>query len=333
MTLYETVVDTSVANSSHSLIVDLIGEGKTVLDVGCSTGYLADALNARGCTVSGIEYDEESAERARPKLAELVVGDLNLTPLDEAFQGKTFDRIVFGDVLEHLASPGLVLRSALRLLAPGGEIVLSVPNVAHGSLRLALLQGRWRYRDTGLLDRTHVGFYTLDSLLTLIGEAGFVAREVHSTVLDPLDTEVEIADSELPAGVVEWVRHEPRALDYQYVIAAAPGQTATTPSVQPAISLDDVRVKDEHTAQALRDRDEQHRMLTIRDHVIGLESSVASLQEEVESLRHRNADLKRVLAEVAEDRRQARQSVTWRVGSAVTSPVRAVRKVVRKGDR
>ena len=141
MTVYKAVIDATEANLSHTLILEEVGRDKTVLDVGCASGYLAEALVANGCTVSGIEYAVDAAELARPHLAELVIGDLNEVDLAQAFPGRTYDVIVFGDVLEHLMDPLRVLRSASKVLNPGGSIVISIPNVAHGSVRLALLAG------------------------------------------------------------------------------------------------------------------------------------------------------------------------------------------------
>lgn len=331
MTLYETVVDTSVVNTSHSIVVDLVGENKSVLDVGCATGYLAEVLNERGCTVSGIEYDAKAADRARLRMANVVVGDLNTMPLSQAFAGQTFDRIIFGDVLEHLQDPAAVLRSAASLLAPDGEVVISIPNVAHGALRLALLQGRWKYNDTGLLDRTHIRFFSLRSLFELLDEAGFAATEVRATVVDPLNTEIEISDSELPDGIIEWVRHQPQALDYQYVLSVVPSDDLPGPRVQvvPAVPHDEVRLDDGYSARARMTREEQHRMLRIRDHVIGLEASAARNAASLEKLRERNDELQKELADVAEDRRRIKASFTWRVGMVASAPVRLVRGMGR----
>ena len=222
MPLYDARVDRSVSNSSHTQMLELVGEGRSVLDVGCATGYLAEALAAQGCTVSGIEYDAEAAEQARPHLARLVVADLTAVRLADAFDGERFDVVVFGDVLEHLPDAEAVLRGARDVLADGGHVVISIPNVAHGSVRLALLQGRWQYTDTGLLDRTHIRFVTRESLHRLLADAGFVATEVRTTRLDPLDAEVAVDADALPAGVVDWVRRQPDALTYQFVLRAVP---------------------------------------------------------------------------------------------------------------
>lgn len=220
MCQYDTTLDLGASNTSHAQILDLVGGSKRVLDVGCATGYLAAALADRGCTVSGIEYDPDAAEKARPFLEHLVVGDLTTLDVAEAFGDRTYDVLVFGDVLEHLADPLPVLRTLLALLAPGGSVVISVPNVSHGSLRLALLQGRWQYRDLGLLDRTHIHFFTRVSLLAMVAAAGLAVVDLRTTVLDPLGSEVEVDPNGLPAGVVEWVRSQPDAMSYQFVLRA-----------------------------------------------------------------------------------------------------------------
>jgi len=199
-------VDTTIRNSSQTLALEAVGSDKRVLDVGCATGYLARALVERGCVVTGVEYDAVAAAVARPSLAELVVADLNDVDLADQFPGQLFDSIVFGDVLEHLTDADRVLRSATKLLAAGGSVVISVPNVTHGSLRLALLQGRWDYRESGLLDRTHLRFFTRESMLAMARGAGLAITNIWATILDPLGCEVEIDADGLPCSVVDWVR-------------------------------------------------------------------------------------------------------------------------------
>ncbi len=220
MSQYDTTLDPTVSNNSHSQILDLVGGNRTVLDVGCATGYLAQALNLQGCTVSGIEYDAEAAEEARPHLDHLVVGDVTTMDLAAEFGDRRYDVIVFGDLLEHLADPAPALARLTSLLAPGGSVVVSMPNVAHGSVRLALLQGRWDYQTLGLLDRTHIQFFTRRTLLDLLHGAGLTALEVRTTVKDPLASEVAVDPDLLPPGVVDWVRAQPDALTYQFLVRA-----------------------------------------------------------------------------------------------------------------
>lgn len=210
------------ANTSHAIMLHLVGGSKRVLDVGCAAGDLARALAERGCSVSGVELDEAAAEAAKPSLEHLVVGDLATLDLSAELGRGSFDVVVFGDVLEHLADPLPVLRSAKDLLAPGGYVVLSVPNIAHADVRLALLNGDFNYRPLGLLDETHLRFFTRRSLYSLISEAGFAPADVRRTVAPPFGTEIEVRREDVPPGVVERLLEDPDADTYQFVLSAVP---------------------------------------------------------------------------------------------------------------
>jgi len=332
-------VDPTVKNSSQGLELELIGPNRRVLDVGCATGFLGKALAAQGCTVSGIEFDPLAAAEARAHLDEVVEADLNVAPIADLFPGKEFDAIVFGDILEHLIDPDAVLRSAIPLLASGGAIVISVPNVTHGSLRLSLLQGRWDYRETGLLDRTHLRFFTRESVLQMVADAGLYVTCLWGTILDPLGCEVEIEDESLPGTIVDWVRHQPDALTYQFVLRAEVGWNDETsvPQLIPAAELppaDDEHSKraalEERDAAVVADRrvlideltDIRRRVLTLRDHAIGAEASVGAAHFEVEVVK---ADLHRALAELT----AVKRSVTWRVGAIFLFPFAVLRRLLR----
>ncbi|PFG32514.1 class I SAM-dependent methyltransferase [Sanguibacter antarcticus] len=336
MTRYEAQIDTANPNLSHTQVIELVGQDKKVLDVGCATGYLARQLIERGCTVSGVEVDPEAAREAEPVLSRLVVGDLNQVRLSDEFTKGEFDVVVFADVLEHVLDPAAVLSDSLEVLAADGTIVVSIPNVAHGSLRLALLQGRWDYTDVGLLDRTHLKFFTFDSLVQLLADAGLVIEVARSTTTDPLNAMVDVDAAALPATIVEWVRHQPHALDFQFVLRARrprdgeePGMVTT---LEPAAPDDEVRLRDVHTERMEEDREVRYRLLTIRDHIIGLEAAVvranavvahaqrATRQAELEAEKARTH-----FAEAMEDRKRMQESATWRVGSLVLRPVSTIR--------
>jgi methionine biosynthesis protein MetW len=220
MPTYDAEVDAAAENNSHSYMVRMVGPDRRVLDVGCATGYLGEVLMERGCRVKGVELDEAAALEAAKVLDEVVVADLEQVDLAERFGDEKFDVIVFGDVLEHLRDPGRLLRSAAQLLDEGGSFVISVPNVTHAALRLALLQGRWTYTDRGLLDSTHVTFFTRASLIGLIRDSGLVPIEVRGTTAPPFGTEVAIDPEDLPEGAVEWVEQQPDADVYQFVVRA-----------------------------------------------------------------------------------------------------------------
>ena len=282
MSVYQATVDPAERNTSHTMMLELVGADREVLDVGCASGYLAEALGRNGCLVSGVEYDPVDAEKARPFLVDLAVADLNQVDLAEQFPGKAFDTIVFGDVLEHLLDPATVLTSSLRLLRPGGSIVISIPNVAHGSVRLALLQGRWNYTDTGLLDKTHIRFFTLKTLLAMLEKAGLAVTELRSTVADPLATEVGIDNLELPADAVEWVRQQAHAQAYQFVLSARVGEGDNELSGQhllPAIPLPKVRDLNTEIAEL------RGHVRTLEAHAVDLDASLTKERAKVTELR------------------------------------------------
>jgi methionine biosynthesis protein MetW len=287
----ETVNDQGDPNNSQTQLITLVGRDQTVLDVGCGAGEVAEALAARGCTVSGVDIDAESAEPARAVLDELVVADIDRDPLSGHFKAESFDAILFGEVLQHLQDPQAALRDATTLLRPGGRILVSVPNVAHAAVRLALLQGRWAHADQAL-HALPVRYFTLQTLCDLLESAGLGIELLRSTVLDPLAArEVTLDADRLPPAVVEWVRQEPSALDHHYVVVAralAPGQQpGPRPVLEPAISYDAARLRDKHTEKARAELEERHRMLTVRDHVIGLEASAVAAQGRTARMRSR----------------------------------------------
>lgn len=218
---YDVEVDLAAApDTSHAKMVELVGSNKRVLDVGCSTGYLARVLNGLGNTVAGVEYDAAAAKEAEPDLEKLVVGDLEALDLVAEFGEGSFDVVVFGDVLEHLRDPLPVLRRARPLLAPGGSVIISVPNVAHGDVRMALLKGRFRYTKLGLLDETHTRFFTRENLDPFLRDAGFVPVDVQRTYAPLFGTEVGVRADEVDPAVVAQLRADPEAETYQFVLRA-----------------------------------------------------------------------------------------------------------------
>jgi SAM-dependent methyltransferase len=158
----------------------LLPANARVLDVGCGAGGLTIAINqGKNNEVLCVEPDPERAAAARGRGLEVVSG-----LFDEAFlEGcGTFDAILFGDVLEHLADPARMLELARRCLSPGGVILVSVPNVAHWTVRLRLLLGRFDYRDAGIMDATHLRWFTRKTLLALLAHAGFEVVEVQASL-------------------------------------------------------------------------------------------------------------------------------------------------------
>jgi len=164
-------------HGARKAMLDRVERGATVLDVGCWSGFAGRYLSASvDAVMDGIEPDREMAARAaetyrdvRAQAAEDAFGAL-------AAEGRRYDALLFLDVLEHLVDPAAVLRAALTLTRPGGRAYVSLPNVAHWSVRKSLLLGRFEYTESGLLDATHLRFYTAASARRLLEDAGWAVR-------------------------------------------------------------------------------------------------------------------------------------------------------------
>ncbi len=165
--------------SSHSIILAQLGEGRgqLLLDVGAASGYLAERLTRQGWEVTCLERDPQLAAEASQKCRAVILADLDECRLE--LDG-LFDTILYADILEHLREPARVVKSLNRYLKPGGLVVISVPNVAHLWIRLQLLWGRFEYRDRGILDRTHLRFFTLATLRHFLDDVGL--KPAHLTV-------------------------------------------------------------------------------------------------------------------------------------------------------
>jgi 2-polyprenyl-3-methyl-5-hydroxy-6-metoxy-1,4-benzoquinol methylase len=166
--------------SSHSVILAHVGDGKgrRLLDVGSAQGVLAQRFTERGFEVTCIEGSPELAALGKDKCQEMIVADLD-RPLPQ-LNGQ-FDVIVYGDILEHLRNPMDVFAGFNRCLRPGGQVIVSVPNVAHLYVRFNLLVGRLPYADRGILDRTHLRFFTLASFRRFLNEAGLECDRMVAT--------------------------------------------------------------------------------------------------------------------------------------------------------
>jgi O-antigen biosynthesis protein len=163
-----------VYDNVNPKIVELYAGENAILDVGCGAGALGErfkTLNPRAF-VAGVDYAPEAETAARRRLDTFQRLDLDREPLPDF--GRRFDLIVFGDVLEHLKRPDRLLASARTLLDPRtGRVIVSLPNVAQMRIRRRLLLGHFDYTPTGILDRTHLRFFTYATACELFTSCGF----------------------------------------------------------------------------------------------------------------------------------------------------------------
>jgi len=176
-----------------------------------------------------VELDERAAEAARQVCDQVIVGNLETTTLWQQLGDRTFDVILALDVLEHLQDPVHVLTKAVKHLNSTGIVVVSVPNITHGAIRLSLLQGRFEYADTGLLDRTHLRFFDRRGAERLMIDAGLAILE-HLRVSRGLEeTEVRFDNDAIAAGVLDQIGRDPDATTYQFVFV---GHRQTDPDIR-----------------------------------------------------------------------------------------------------
>jgi len=211
----------------------LIPHGSRVLEIGPAAGHMTRALLDRGSEVTAVEADPELAALASRFCKKLVVGNIEQLDLGTAFASERFDVVLLGDVLEHLVGPGPVLRALRPVLAPAGFLVVSMPNVSHGDVRLALLQGRFEYQPQGLLDVAHLRFFTLVSIQELFRGADYEIHDLTRIRRPLLTAEVPMDPSILSLTVLKQLCRDPEAETLQFVFRAIPVATPPTPTNGP----------------------------------------------------------------------------------------------------
>jgi O-antigen biosynthesis protein len=219
-------------HSSHSVILRWLGEGRgrRLLDVGAADGLLSRQLTQRGWRVTAIEGDPALAQAGARHCERMIPVNLDREiPVGEG----PFDVIVYGDVLEHLVDPLRVLVELDRCLVPGGFVIISVPNIAHLWIRLLLLVGRFDYLDRGILDHSHLRFFTERSLRAMLADAGLTIGRFTATPA-PLYQILPVswhrqwvaATHSINAVIARKVR---RLLGYQFIVLAHPKDAAERP--------------------------------------------------------------------------------------------------------
>lgn len=219
--VYQRTVDPS-GDDSLAKLVRWIRPRSTVLELGPAIGYLTRYLREKlDCTVDCVEYSAAMADKAAPFARAMWVADLDEIELADRFEAGEYDSIVAADVLEHLKNPWRVLEMCRPLLKPGGQLLLSIPNVGHVGLVAELLDGRFDYRREGLLDRTHLRFFTRHTIEEMLHRTGFRVDAQDAVVLPPENTEFSRTLDELPPVVRAGLLKHPDALVYQFLLAAS----------------------------------------------------------------------------------------------------------------
>jgi 2-polyprenyl-3-methyl-5-hydroxy-6-metoxy-1,4-benzoquinol methylase len=311
--------------STHSKIVSLVPPATRVLEFGCATGYMSEVLKDRlGCTVVGIEIDRDAAALAEQHAERVIVGDAEKIDYAAELAGEEFDVVLFADVLEHLKEPGDVLRRVRPFVAENGVVIASIPNIAHASVRLALLGGEFRYREWGLLDDTHLRFFTRASIQDLFEETGYVVTHWLRQRLDVGETEIKVP--QVPEAVREWLASDPEATTYQFVIRAL----VSEPSNQLKTlreELEELRRHRDASVQLAAAREELGELRPLREEIPALRAEIEAVRRAHLVQGQRLVNERAAFAEgIAHVQATVYGSRSWRI----TAPLRAMSGIMRR---
>ena len=211
---------------SLSKIIRKIDDFAVVLDVGCSSGFLGKYLiDNKGCTVDGVDVDLEAIKSCQIIYRRAIAINLEQRRISDAFVGK-YDFIVVADVLEHLFSPEMFLNDLPQLLKDDGVILFSIPNITHIAVGIELLNGHFEYRDNGLLDKTHMRFFSRSSLISLLSKHDLFPWEIDVVSKQIYETEFDNdQDKRIPEELLALLtKNHVDALTYQWIVSAKPSR-------------------------------------------------------------------------------------------------------------
>ncbi|MDB5763993.1 MAG: hyaD 1 [Herminiimonas sp.] len=233
---YERIVDEN-SEDSLSRIARLITPNSRVLDLGAAAGALGQHLTLqKQCIVDGVEYDPEQASKASTWYRKLQVANLETALLADHFPKNEYDFIICADVVEHLRDPDFLLKQLQEMLAENGRVLLSVPNIGYAGVVSSLISGEFEYEAEGILDSTHVRFFTRNSLLRTLAKNGLRVLSLDAISKDPRHSEFrDFYLDTLSPSTYRDIMARPDALTYQFIVVAAfhGEENVSVPEVQP----------------------------------------------------------------------------------------------------
>lgn len=212
----------------------LVGRDKAVLEMGCSSGTQTRILKEQlGCRVTAVEINPEAARTAWQYAEKIIVGNIEQIDFERELDGRRFDVITFADVLEHLYDPADTLRKIKAFLKPDGCIIATVPNFAHAAIAFEMASGRFEYRKTGLLDDTHIRFFTRGSIYQTFEKAGFQLVSLERSFVKAEESEfaIKIA-SDADRAMLDYIRqNNPESETYHFIVKALPSEMVESAQV------------------------------------------------------------------------------------------------------
>ena len=225
---YEQQINFDFANTM-SIIVPLIKAGSTVLEFGPASGRLTKYLKEeKQCKMYIVEIDEEAGAVASQYAEEAIIGDILNYEWEEKFKDISFDYILFVDVLEHLTQSKDVLDKCKCLLKDTGKIIISIPNIAHNSVIIDLMKNKFEYQQTGLLDCTHVKFWSFESMKQMLSDIGLFIEARYATYTQVGLNEFDNSYEDVPEEVSLFLKTRENGELYQYVLLVTSEKTEET---------------------------------------------------------------------------------------------------------
>jgi 2-polyprenyl-3-methyl-5-hydroxy-6-metoxy-1,4-benzoquinol methylase len=240
-------------NNAPAKLLGAIERNSRVLEVGCGSGMQTRVLTKDlGCSVTGIEIDANAAEEARQFCDQLVIANVDDLDFEQALGGRQYDVVLLADVLEHLKDPARALKRTKGFLVQGGFVLASIPNVVHAALVLEMVHGRFDYRPYGLLDDTHIRFFTKKGIFKLFEDCDLAITDIDRVRLLPEKT--EFFTHEYGAGdeaVLEYIRSQnPEWNTFQFVVKAVPTTSEMVLQGHALLELED-RLKNAEISNAV----------------------------------------------------------------------------------
>jgi len=236
MSKYKANLNLKDKNNTLTNIFIRVKKNSKILDVGCASGYFDKVLKEKkGCSIVGIEIDKEDAKEAEKYCDQVIVADVESQDWERKLTIKKFNHIIFADLLEHLREPEKLLERVKKYLSNQGSILVSIPNIAHVSIRLELLKGDFIPEETGILDNTHLKYFTKDSFLNIAKQVGFDAKWVSQSSFDFPKEQIEKYLSGMGLKVKREALENLNSSDavaLQYIFELVPGEISKTDKME-----------------------------------------------------------------------------------------------------
>ncbi len=217
--IYQVKLDASQKNDARIIAGNFIEPDSLVLDVGCACGDFGEFIKKeKKCQIYGMEYDDLSIKEAYKKNVFEAIHQVDLNSFDNkkfTEYNNRFDYVALIDVLEHTLDPRNSILKLKPFLKNGGEMVFSLPNISFGDIKISILRNDFTYTDMGILDKTHIRFFTHRTIAELISECGMEILECRAKV-----GSIKAEENGLPEVISEFISNDPHSHVYQYIFKA-----------------------------------------------------------------------------------------------------------------